>query len=111
MGEGQTPGDGSSSPFGNHNGATMAGPSSGAHNFIEDPASNAPATGGRDFAAEQYKQPTIDHSAGGGSYDPGSVPQGGELPFPVADPSSEEQAREDNPGVADKAPLPFKNLR
>src|SRR5687767_14997635 len=93
--------------------ANLGAPGSGGggHNFVEDPASHAPKTGGRDFAAEKYPQSNIDHSAGGGSYDPSTVPSGGPLPYPAADPSKEEQNREDNPGVADKAPLPFKNLR
>lgn len=105
--EGSTPGDGSTSPFGNHKGATMAGPSTGAHNFLEDPASGAPKEGGRDFAAEQpnKQQPRDDEEIAG------SVPAGGPLPYPAADPSAGERARENNPGVADKAPLPFKNLR
>lgn len=87
------------------------GPSSGAHNFLEDPESNAPKTGGRNFAEEKYPQKDIDHSAGGGSYDPASVPSGGNLPYPAADPSRQEQVRENSPGVAEKAPLPFKNLK
>lgn len=71
------PGNGYSSPFGNGNGATMTGPSSGAHDFITDPASGAPKTGGRDFAAE----PPPEQQSGNSGYNPDSVPQGGTLPF------------------------------
>lgn len=106
------PGNGYDSPFGNGKGATMAqGSSSGAHNFLKDPESGASKEGGRDFTKESRPQEPIDHTPDGGCYDPASVPQGGPLPFPAADPSKGEQSRENNPGVADKAPVPFKNLR
>jgi hypothetical protein len=87
-----------------------AGPYTGAHNFVADPKSAAPAAGSRDFAAEQYPQSKMDTS-GVGTDDPASIPAGGPWPYPAADPSAQEQAREHNPGIADKAPLPYKNLR
>lgn len=73
------PGNGSTSPFGNEQGATSAGggASSGAHDFTEDPKSHSPASGGRDFTKENRPQP-----AGGTSgYNPQSVPAGGTTPF------------------------------
>lgn len=105
------PGNGYTSPFGNEKGATMAdGPSTGAHNFIEDPASHAPETGGRDFTKESRDQPNMNHAAGGGSYDPSSVPAGGTMPFGTGD--SWAKAEEDVDGLADDVKqMPFKNLR
>lgn len=101
--DGSTPGDGSTSPFGNHQGATMAsGPSTGAHNFNADPQSSAPATGGRNFSAEKYSQEARDQEDIAGS-----IPAGGTLPYPAADPP----AAEDISGIAGKGSVPFKNLR
>lgn len=104
------PGNGSTSPFGNEKGATMAGPSSGGHNFLEDPESNAPSTGGRDFTKESRDQPSMDHSADGGSYDPASVPQGGPLPFGTGD--AWAKAEDEPDGLAESVnKTPFKNLK
>lgn len=80
------PGTGYTPPFGNENGATVAGggPTSGAHDFLTDPASNAPKTGGRDFTRESRPQ-----RGGPPGYNAESVPSGGPLPFPAADPKGE----------------------
>lgn len=43
-------------PFGNGQGATAGGGARGAHDFIKDPKSNSPATGGRDFSKESRPQ-------------------------------------------------------
>lgn len=101
------PGNAQDSPFGNEKGATMAdGPSSGAHNFIKDPESHAPSTGGRDFTKESREQsdgplPTIDDA---------SIPAGGKLPFGTGDAWS--KAEETADGTADTVKhTPFKNLR
>jgi len=107
MAEGKTPGDGSVSPFGDHKGATEGdGASSGAHNFLEDPASHAPAAGGRDFSKEsrEQKQGSPDDR-----YCGDSVPQGGDLPFEDADKASQE-ARADMIGELVEKPkhVPFK---
>lgn len=107
MAEGTTPGDGNASPFGDSKGATQAdGPSSGAHNFIEDPASHAPATGGRDFSKESRPQKDGDPED---RYCPDSPPDGGALPFGDTDKAS-QAARDDMTGqVADKPKhMPFK---
>lgn len=80
MAEGQTPGNGYTAPFGNGDGATQAnGPSSGAHDFLKDPASGAPAGSGRDFTKESRPQ-----QMGACPPNPQSVPNGGNLPFTAA---------------------------
>lgn len=56
MGEGATPGDGKTSPFGNGKGATMAGAAGGGHDFTKEPESHAPSSGGRDFTKESRPQ-------------------------------------------------------
>lgn len=107
MAEGKTPGDGSVSPFGNSKGATQAsGSSSGAHNFIEDPESHAPATGGRDFSKENRPQKDGDPED---RYCPDSPPDGGDLPFEQADKASQD-VRDDMTGqlVEDPKHKPFK---
>lgn len=70
------PGNGATSPFGNGNGATSGGASSGAHDFIRDPKSNSPSTGGHDFTKENRPQKAGDNGA-----NPASVPTGGKTPF------------------------------
>lgn len=79
------PGNALTAPFGNEQGSTVAGggPSSGGHDFLTNPKSNAPSSGGRDFTRESRPQP------GGGAqgYNPESVPAGGPLPFANTDPS------------------------
>lgn len=105
--EGKTPGSAYASPFGDTKGATQAGgPLSGAHNFIEDPASHAPATGGRDFSKESRTQEKGDPAD---RYCPDSPPDGGDLPFDDADKASQE-ARADMTGeLVDKPKhVPFK---
>lgn len=55
--DGQKPGTGSSSPFGGGKGATSAsGAASGAHDFVQNPESGAPKTGGRDFTQNNPDQ-------------------------------------------------------
>jgi hypothetical protein len=55
--EGQTPGDGQNTPFGDGMGETqVAGAAPGAHDFVQDPNSHAPAAGGRDFTKESRSQ-------------------------------------------------------
>lgn len=85
------PGNGYDSPFGNGEGATQMGPSNGAHNFLEDPGSNAPTSGGRDFTKE-----SIGQKSGSDDVDKASVPSGGEMPFG---------------GAVEAVPMPFKNLK
>lgn len=98
------PGDGKISPFGNGKGATMAGDSSGAHNFLEDPASAAPKTGGRDFTAESREQKT----GPADTIDKASVPQGGTMPFGTGDKWAKGEETADG-GIEPKTP--FKNLK
>lgn len=99
------PGNGKDSPFGNGNGATMQGSSSGGHNFIEDPESAAPKTGGRDFTKESREQPTGQAS----DIDKTSVPQGGLLPFGGGDKWAKKE--EDADGGIEPGTSPFKNLK
>jgi len=81
------PGDGANPPFGNGKGATSsAGASSGAHNFLEDPASNAPKTGGRDFTKESRPQEVGKPED---RYNSDTVPEGGDLPFDQTDDTAE----------------------
>lgn len=72
------PGSGSTSPFGDEQGATVAGggAASGAHDFTEDPKSHSPAAGARDFTKENRAQ-----SSGAPGYNPQSVPAGGDSVF------------------------------
>lgn len=105
--EGKTPGNASSSPFGDGKGATQAdGSSSGAHNFLEDPASHAPATGGRDFSKESRPQEKGDPED---RYCPDSPPDGGDMPFGQVDKAS-QAARDDVTGQLVEEPKhkPFK---
>ncbi len=76
------PGNGYESPFGNGKGATSAGPSTGAANFVKDPKGPPAANTGRglDVADQQRPQPM-----GGTGYNPDSLPEGGALPFPQTD--------------------------
>lgn len=100
------PGNGSDSPFGNEKGATTDGPSKGAHNFLEDPESGAPKTGGRDFTTESRAQKMGPED----TIDKASVPQGGPLPF--GNDSWAKNADENADGVADTVKnTPFKNLK
>lgn len=101
------PGNGNTSPFGNEKGATMAeGPSSGAHNFLENPESNAPNKGGRNFLEESRAQDIGPED----TIDQASVPDGGTLPWPKADPTATADGCPD--GVAETVKnMPFKNLR
>lgn len=103
--EGASSGDGSDAPFGDGMGATQkAGDATGAHDFVQDPNSHAPAAGGRDFTKEskpqQMGQPT--------EINPDDMAPGGRLPFPQLD--SVAQARKDaNVDVAATAAhKPFK---
>lgn len=75
--DGATSGDGSTAPFGDGNGATSGGASSGAHDFLTDPESNSPKTGGRDFTKES--RPQKDGAAPDLNQE--SVPEGGTMPF------------------------------
>lgn len=85
------PGSGAVSPFGNEKGATKSsGSYSGSHDFIKDPASGAPKTGGRDFTEENKNAEQKE----GHGYNEESVPQGGALPFPAADPGKREVSME-----------------
>jgi len=75
--ESKTPGNGSTSPFGDGNGATQAtGPSTGAHDFVTDITTKDTMGGGRDFTKESRSQ-----QMGPPGYDPSSVPAGGTTPF------------------------------
>ena len=90
MAEGKTPGDAVVSPFGDHKGSTQAaGPYSGAHDFLTNPKGSAPPGSGRDFTKESRPQkadgPAPDINAD-------SVPDGGKLPYPAADPKGPSSA-------------------
>ncbi|GAC1475631.1 MAG: hypothetical protein PVSMB8_00430 [Vulcanimicrobiaceae bacterium] len=76
MGEGQTPGDGKSSPFGNHKGDTQS-------------MANA-ATGGRDFTKEHHGAGTL--GTPDNSLDKDSIPAGGPILKPDPTPVSEKVA-------------------
>jgi hypothetical protein len=107
MEEGKTPGNAMSSPFGDSKGATQAaGPSSGAHNFLEDPASHAPATGGRDFSKESRPQQM---GYPEDRYCPYSPPEGGDMPFEQIDKAS-QASRDEMTGQLAEEPKhkPFK---
>ncbi len=85
--EGKSSGKGAVAPLGNGMGATQsAGAYSGAHDFIKDPASGADASGGRDFTKESRPQPGDQAPQ---DINPQSIPAGGKLPFPAADPKGE----------------------
>lgn len=86
------PGDGKTSPFGNGDGST-SGSASGGHDFIKDNKSGASAPKITDFTAP-IKMPPPDEQ----SYNPDSVPEGGDMPF-----SGEPQATD-----AGAARKPFK---
>jgi len=107
MGDGKVgPRDGAISPLGNGKGSTMAeGPDSGAHNFLEDPSSAAPTTGGRDFTKESREQ----KSGPADDIDKPSVPQGGPMPFGTGDSWARGESTADG-GIA-PATTPFKNLK
>lgn len=95
------PGSGSASPFGNEKGATKSGGSySGSHDFIKDPASGAPKTGGRDFTEENLNEKQKE----GSGCNTESIPSGGKLPFPEADPGK----REGNAIESEVSHKPFK---
>lgn len=90
MAEGQTPGDGETSPFGNHKGATQAGPSSS----------------GRDFSKENRPQEKGNPEE---RYCPDSPPEGGALPFEDADKASQEARGEMTGQLVEKPKhMPFK---
>jgi hypothetical protein len=99
--DGQKPGTGSTSPFGDGKGATSAaGGSTGVHDFVSNPASAAPKTGGRDFTKESCDQSSgtdetlnpdtvvpggrilkADPPAGSQRTSPVGLPEGGRKPF------------------------------
>lgn len=79
--EGSTPGNGSTSPFGNGAGATQtAGSSKGSNDFTTNPTGNGTPPGS---LAEPANRPQKGRADG---WNPDSVPKGGRLPF--VDPSS-----------------------
>jgi len=102
MSEGK-PGNGFESPFGNGKGATMSGPSTGANNFLENPAGKSGDEGGRDFTKETRTQPTGSPP----DIDTSSIPAGGKMPFGTGD----SWAKGDADGGVEPAKVPFKNLR
>lgn len=71
--EGAKIGDGKTSPFGNGKGATMAGPSSGGHDFVKQPSSNAGGGGGHDFVKSPGPNPAL--NTGGKDFTKGDVPE------------------------------------
>lgn len=71
--EGAKLGDGKTSPFGNGKGATMAGGSSGSHDFVKDPSSNAGGGGGHDFIKNPAPNPSV--VGGGKDFTKGEVPE------------------------------------
>lgn len=79
--EGNTIGNGKTSPYGNGDGATTAGPNSGAHDFIKDPSTTQGASGGRDFTKESRSQSEASPEV---TPNPQEIPAGGKILF--ADP-------------------------
>jgi hypothetical protein len=83
------------------------GGASGAHDFVTDPKSHSPSTGGRDFTKESRPQPGPVESADS-TICPESIPAGGRIlkadPMPVSKMVS---------GTAQgpAQPTPFKNLK
>lgn len=73
-------------PFLQGNPANKATTSSGGHDFIEDPKSAAPATGGRDFTKESREQKDGDNGANADS-----IPEGGKDPFAQTDKVAKER--------------------
>ena len=65
------PGNGSSSPFGNGNGATSSGGASGSHDFVTDPSSK-PTGKGLDVTKQSVAQPKGDSGC-----NPDTIPPGG----------------------------------
>jgi hypothetical protein len=95
-GEGSTPGNGSTSPFGNGDGATQsAGSISKGTDFLTDPQGQSRVAGGRDFTGENRPQ-----KGRADGFNPSSVPAGGRLPF--VDPKAREGATLQPVGAAKK---------
>jgi len=72
------PGNGSTSPFGDENGATVAGggASSGSSDFVTNPEGDTVNSGGRDFTKESKSQ-----QMGSSDYNKDSVAADGILPL------------------------------
>jgi hypothetical protein len=118
QGEGSKPGDGRTSPFGNHKGATAKGPSAGGEyqqnlqgkqqpdpapqNYWKDPIppEGDPSTQPRNFAAENRAQTPGSPAQ---RVNPTSVPTGGVVP-PT---TTRQPVGTGSPG----ARMPFKNMR
>ena len=81
------------------------GPSTGANNFLENPAGGSPSSGGRDFTAESRTQKTGQAA----DIDKASVPAGGLMPFGTGDSWAGKEETAD--GGIDPSKTPFKNLR
>jgi len=95
MAEGNTPGNGSTSPFGNGAGATQtAGPARGGNDFTTNPNGNGTPPG---RFAEPVNRPQKGRADG---WNPDTVPKGGRLPF--VDPSSRQGASLQVAGSAKK---------
>lgn len=90
-------GNGRDNPFGNGQGATPLGSSSGGNNFLTNPTGGGNKKPGRDFTQEKPgEQPT-----GPGGLNMSSVPAGGRMPF------TDSSAREVyfKPGQGGKKPF------
>lgn len=78
-----------SPPFATADGKPVnpSGGASGAHDFVTDPKSHSPSTGGRDFTKESRVQPPVKDSQDT-TISPESIPAGGRIlkadPMPVS---------------------------
>lgn len=101
MAEGKTPGNGMTSPFGNGNGATASGDSSGAHDFLTDPKGSGAAAGGRDFTKESRPQSDAKKEVEPNSQE---IPAGGLIPKAAPGAASKTMS------CADSTRKPFKGV-
>jgi len=88
-------------------GATMAGDYSGAHNFLTDPASNAPKTGGRDFTKEKRPQSEAKPEV---VPNPQEIPAGGVILKADPGPVSAKVTGTATPPGATRSPFKLKGL-
>jgi hypothetical protein len=98
-----------SPPFASADGKPVnpSGGASGGHDFVTDPKSHSPATGGRDFTKESRAQPAVAESQDQ-TIAPESIPAGGRIlkadPMPV---SKMVSGTAEGPGQR----TPFKGLK
>lgn len=103
MAQGDTPGDGKSSPFGNGNGNVAPGGSSGGNDFNRNPSGNGPKGSVRNFVNQPApKQPMgspLDRVA------PSSIPEGGTMPIQAMTPPASRSMAATLPGNAQHKPF------